>query len=116
MLPSVWWPTSLCCPLFGGQRCELLSLTPRPAAVFAIGARCAAPAAIPLRRRRAAGRGVSDSSSQRSVGLLCLLRLPLGDPLRDGAALQKPACLHFEPCVRTVCALATCRDIHRSAF
>ena len=29
--------------------------------------------------------------SQRGFGLLRLLRLPLGDALRDGAALQKPA-------------------------
>ena len=56
--------------------------------------------------------------SQRSVGLglLRLLRLPLGDPLRDGAALQKPARLRFEPCAITAVAIATCRDSHTSEF
>ena len=54
--------------------------------------------------------------SQRGFGLLRLLRLPLGDPLRDGAALQKPACLNCVPCALTARALATCRDRHKSAF
>ena len=54
--------------------------------------------------------------SQRSVGLglLRLLRLPLGDPLCDGAAFQKPARLRFEPCARTADAIATWRDSHKS--
>ena len=63
----------------------------------------------------AAGRDLSDTSSQRSVGLglLRLLRLPLGDPLRDGAAFQKPARLRFEPCARTADAIVTWRDSHK---